>query len=163
MAYRNWCGPVVGRAVTQVWEGYGARIFISFGELTPSTYTLRSGRAGRPHGRIEMTNMSSESSWVLTLCGRLLADCASLDRRRDMALRRLLGKRLLSVQIDDRSESTLLKFSGDIALTTATTLGSRERCPHWSMRINPKDWPPVALMGTAYRWRLENRQLRLAK
>jgi hypothetical protein len=152
----------VGQVVSQVWQGFAARLFISFGELTPSTYVLRSGRAGRPHGKFELTNMSSESSWLLTSNGRLLADGESLYRRRGKELQHLLGKRLLSLQIDARSQSTVLKFSGGLGLTTAAMPGSRERRPHWEVRMSEKDWPPVALLGTAYRWRLENRLRRLA-
>ncbi len=54
LAYRNWHGLAVGQVVTQVWEGYASRLFISFGELTPSTYILPSGRPRRPHGEIEL-------------------------------------------------------------------------------------------------------------
>ena len=151
----------MGQLVTQVWEGYWARLFISFGELTLAAYILPSGSPGRPHGKIELTNMSSESSWGLTLNERLLADWESRNRKREKALQRLLGNRLLSLEIDERSQSTLLKFSRGVAIMTANIPGSRELCPHWSMRIAEKDWPPVALMGTGYRWRLENRRLRL--
>ena len=157
LAHRKWHGRVVGQAVTQVWEGYASRIFISFGELTPSTYVRRNGAPGRPHGKLELSNMLSESGWVLTLDGYLLADWESPDRKRYKALQRLVGKRLLRVEIDERSPSTVLSFSAGIAITTANVPGSREARPHWSMRIAKNDWPPVALPGTAYRWRLENR------
>jgi hypothetical protein len=160
LAYRNWRGPVVGQVVTQVWEGYAARLFISFGELTPSTYTLPSGRPGRPHGKIELTNMLSESSWVLTLNGRVLADWESRGTKREKSLGRLSGKRLLSLDIDECSRSTVLRFSRGVAITTANIPGSREMRPHWSLRIAEKNWPPVALMGTGYRWRLDNWRLR---
>ena len=145
--------------VTQIWEGYASRLFISFGALTPSTYVLPSGRPGRPHGRVELSNMLSESGWVLTLDRFPLADWESLDRRRHKALQRLVGKRLVALEIEERSRSTVLRFSGAIAIRTATMRGSREHGPHWSMRIGDNDWPPVALPGTAYRWHLENRIL----
>lgn len=140
-----------------MWEGYASRLFISFGELTTSRYVLPSGAPGRPHGKIELSNMLSQSGWVLTLNRFLLADWESPDKRRHKALQRLVGKRLLTVEIDERSPSTVLGFSVGIAITTANMPGSREARPHWSMRIAAKDWPPVALPGTAYRWRLENR------
>ena len=160
MAYRKWHRRVVGQVVTQVWEGYASRIFISFGELKPSTYVLRNGTPGRPHGRIELSNMLSQSGWVLTLNGFPLADWESPDRRRHKALQRLVGKRLLRVGIDERSPSTVLSFCRGIEITTGNTPCSRETRPHWSMRIEKNDWAPIALPGTAYRWRLENRHQR---
>ena len=157
MAYRDWRGRVVGQTVTQVWEGYASRIFISFGELTPSTYVLRSGSPGRPRGKIELSNMQSESGWDLSLDGILLADCESPATRRHRALQRLAGKRLLRVQIDAQSLATVLSFSTGIAITTWKLLGSRETRPHWSMRVGENEWPPITLQGTAYRWRSKSR------
>jgi hypothetical protein len=100
--------------------------------------------------------MLSQSGWVLSLNRVLLADWESSDRRRDNALKRLVGKRLVAIEIDERSPSTVLKFSGGIAITTANMPGVREGRPHWCKRIAERDWPDVALPGTAYRWRLEN-------
>jgi hypothetical protein len=146
--------------VTQVWEGYAARLFISFGELTPSPYVLPSGRRGRLRGEIELTNMLSETSWILTLNGHSLADDDSHVNRRKKALQRLVGRRLLALRIDRQSNATVVEFSRGVTLTTAAMPGSRERRPHWLLRIGDKEWRPVALMGTAYRWRPENRGLR---
>ena len=42
LLYRKRSGPEL--AHTQVWEGYAARLFISFRELTPSPHFLPSGR-----------------------------------------------------------------------------------------------------------------------
>ena len=102
----------------------------------------------------------SDSSWVLARNGHLLADSESRGRRREKALERLVGQRLLALDIDPRSRATLVQFSRGYALTTADYRGARVRGPHWIMRKSEKDWPPVALMGTAYRWREENRRLR---
>jgi hypothetical protein len=132
-----------------VWEGYASRLFISFGELTPSTYLLPSGAPGRPHGKIELSNMLSQSGWDLSLNGFPLADWESPDRRRHRALQRIVGKRLLAIEIDERSPSTVLKFSGGIAIATANMPGIREGRPHWCMRIAERDWPDIALLGTA--------------
>ena len=149
--------------MTQVWQGYAARIFLSFGKLTPSDRVFRSGRRGRPHGAIELTNMMSESSWVLARNGHVLATSESCGRRREKALQRLLGQRLLLLHIDPRSRATVVRFSRGDALTTADMAGSRERGPHWVLRRSEHDWPPVALTGTAYRWREENRRLRMSR
>ncbi len=57
LPYRYWHGPCVGLVVSQVWEGYAARLFLSFGQLTPANYTLSNGLPGTPHGELELTNM----------------------------------------------------------------------------------------------------------
>jgi hypothetical protein len=111
-------------------------------------------------GNSNCTNVLSETSWVLTLNGHLLADSDSHVNRRKKALQRLFGKRLLALHIDQQSQSTVVKFSRGVTLTTAPMPGSREHRPHWLLRISEKEWPPVALMGTAYRWRSENRRFR---
>jgi hypothetical protein len=151
LAYRYWHGPVVGLAVTQVWQGYAARLFLSFGKLT--AHTLRSGSPGRPHGELELTNMDSLSDWTLALKDRVLATSESRGRVRESRLQRLLGRRLLSVQIDERDRSTILTFSRELTLSTNPMSNCRERRPHWLLRLSKGNWPPVILNGTSSRWR----------
>jgi hypothetical protein len=153
LAYRYWQGPVVGLAVTQVWQGYAARLFLSFGKLTAAGYTLRNGCAGRPHGELELTNMDSLSDWTLTLKDRVLATSESRGRVRESRLQRLLGRRLLSVQIDERDRSTILTFSRELMVKTTPMSNSAERRPHWLLRLSKDNWPPVILNGTSSRWR----------
>jgi hypothetical protein len=162
VSYRKWHSPVIGQSVTQVWQGYAARLFISFGQLTPSDYTRRDGSPGRPHGKFELTNMSSRSGWRIILNGHQLADSgSSSDKRRERALQRLAGKRLLSLEIEAISHATILRFSQGLVIVTKDLAGPREQTPHWSFRISNRNWPPVVLLGTEYRWRMENRRLRL--
>jgi hypothetical protein len=142
-----------------VWEGYAARLFISFGELTPSSYVLPSGRCGRPHGDIELTNMLSETSWVLTLNGHWLADDDSHVNRRKKALQRLVGKRLLALHIDQPSQSTVVEFSRGITLTTAAMSGSREHLglamPFKSGRLPARNRRLGHGIGRSHGWRRE--------
>lgn len=163
VSYRKWHSPVVGKSVTQVWEGYAARLFISFGQLTLSDYTRRDGSPGRPHGKFELTNMSSLSGWKISLNHHELASSGSPERRRERALQGLAGKRLLSLEIDAKSLATILTFYRGCIIVTKSLAGSREQTPHWSLRISEHNWPPVVLMGTGYRWRMENRRLRLGR
>ena len=153
MAYRYWHGPVFGLAVTQVWQGYAARLFVSFGKLTAAGYTLPNGCAGRAHGELELTNMDSFSDWTLTLRDRVLATSESRGRVRESRLQRLLGRRLLSVQIDERDRSTILTFSRELMVKTKPMSNSVERRPHWLLRLSEDNWPPVILNGTSSRWR----------
>ena len=161
VSYRKCHSPVVGQPVTQIWEGYATRLFISFGQLTPSDYTRRDRSPGRPHGTFELTNMSNLSGWKVILNGRELASWESPERRRERALRRLEGKRLLSLEIEAVSHATVLRFSKGLIIVTKNLAGSREQTPHWSLRISNHNWPPVVLMGTGCRWRMENRRLQL--
>ena len=161
VSHRKWHSPVVGQSVTGVWEGYAARLFISFGQLTPSDYTRRDGSPGRPHGKFELTNMSSLSGWRIILNGHQLASSESPERRRERAIQRLARKRLLSLEIEAKSQATILTFSRGHMIVTKTLAGSREQTPHWSLMISKHNWPPVVLLGTGYRWRMENRRLQL--
>lgn len=139
--------------VSQVWQGYAARLFLSFGRLTAADYTLRSGRPGRPHGELELTNMDSLSDWTLMLGGRILATSESRGRARESRLQRLTGRRLLSLQIDEQNRSTTLTFSGGVVLRTNSVANCGERRPHWLLRMSKGNWPPVILNGTSSRWR----------
>ncbi len=150
---RYWRGPVVGEKVTQVWQGYAARLFLSFGRLTPKR-PLPDGSPGRPRGEFELSNMMSLSDWSLTLNGRLLADSASRDRTREKAIQRLARKRLLLVEIEEPSHWTVLRFSHGVVLSTKNMPGVRERRPHWLLRSGEADWRPVAPMGMGYHCRL---------
>jgi hypothetical protein len=153
LANRYWYGPVVGLVVTQVWQGMWARFWLSFGKLMPGDYTRSSGRAGRLHGELELTNMLSFSDWELTLKNRLLADSNSRYRVRESRLQRLLGSRLLSVQIDARSQSTVLTFTRELVLTTRAMPDCHEYRPHYLLRVSKKNWVPVILNGTSSGWR----------
>jgi hypothetical protein len=92
VSYRKWHSPTVGQPVTQVWQGYAARLFISFGQLTPSDYTRRDGSPGRPHGKLELTNMSSLSGWRIILNGRRLADSESSPEKEGESAATTSGK-----------------------------------------------------------------------
>jgi len=144
---------VVGLPVTQVWQGYAARVFLSFGKFTPSADKRRSGAPFRPHGEFELTNMDSLSDWALTLKKRILATSQSHYRIRESLPRHLLGRRLLSMQLDEGSRSTILTFTRELVLTTQTMPNCRERRPHWLLRLASKSWPPVILNGTSSQWR----------
>lgn len=153
MSYRYWHGPVVGQTITLVWQGMWARFWLKFGKLTPASYTLSSGRSRRPHGEFELSNMDSLSNWTLTLRGRTIATSESYGRVRESSLRRLIGRRLLSVQIDERSRSTILRFTRELMLTTRPMPNCGERRPHWLLRLSRENWPPLILNGTSSRWR----------
>src|SRR5437879_658253 len=107
-------------AVSQIWQGYAARLFISFGKLTDDD-VLAGGTHG--YGEYELTNMDSFSDWTITIRGKVLVDSDSCRHIRQRRLQRLLGRRLLSMQIEEESRSTILIFSRELILTTATMDG----------------------------------------
>jgi hypothetical protein len=137
--------------VSQVWQGMAARIFLSFGKLSNSNYTLPSGRAGHPRGEWQLINAHSLTDWQLALDNRLLATSDSRSGIRESRLQRLLGRRLLSVQIDAQSLSTQLNFTRQLALTTKAMPRTRERLPHWLLLSSEKS-PALILRGTGTRW-----------
>lgn len=152
VAFRYWRGPVVGMTCTQVWQGYAARIFLSFGSLTPAEYTLPSGLPGRSTGEFELTNMQSFSDWTLTIGKKVLATGESRYRVRDKKLQRLLGRRLLTVQIDEMTRCTILGFSNDVTIRTNPMNRCREPRPHWLLGPSENRWLPMILNGTGSRW-----------
>jgi hypothetical protein len=107
---------------------------------------------GRPHGELELTNMDSLSDWTLMLKDRILATSESRGSVRESRLQRLLGRRLLSVQIDELDRSTILRFSRELVLKTTPMNNCAERRPHWLLRLSKDNWPPVILNGTSSRW-----------
>ena len=153
LANRCWHGRVVGLVVTQVWQGMWARFWLSFGKLTPSSRAMPSGAPGRTHGEFELTNMLSLSDWELALKGRILASSNSRCKVRERQLRRLLGRRLRSVRIDPSSQSTVLTFTREFALTTQAMPSCHEYRPHWLLRLSGENWAPVILNGTCSGWR----------
>ena len=152
LAYRYWHGPIIREILTQVWEGHAARLFISFGPLQPADYTLPNGRPGAPRGRFELTNMESFSDWALSQHGRMVIHSDSPRRTREKALQILVGKRLLSLRIDQICRSTLLTFSRGLVLATTTMRECLDREPHWLLRLPDTDerWPHVILKGTIW-------------
>jgi len=149
-AYRYWHGPAVGMVVSEVWQGMGARIFLSFGKL--SDHVLPSGKPGHPRGEWQFINAHGLTDWDLTLGDRILAASDSPFAIRESRLRRLQGRRLLSVQIDAQSLSTQLSFTRQLVLKTKAMPHTRERLPHWLLLPSGKGPAALILAGTGSRW-----------
>ena len=150
--YRHWHGPLVGFTISQLWQGYAARLFISFGKLTPTDYVLPDGSRGAPQGGFELTNMDSYSDWELSLKGRLIATADSHPQLRSRSLCKLCGRRLQTLEIDAVSRSTRLTFSRNLVLNTFTYPWSADRQHHWLLRLptsGDDHWPSVVLPGQA--------------
>jgi hypothetical protein len=152
VAYRYWHGPVVGMPLSQIRQGHAARIFLSFGKLTPSVATRANGSPRRPHGEFNLSNMLSYTDWTVTLKGRILVTSDSCHSARVRGLQLLIGRRLLSVKIDERSRCTILAFTRELVLTTEPIPNCRESRPHWLLRPSEPNWSPVVLSGTSSRW-----------
>ena len=153
--YRSWHGPIVGRAVSHIWEGYATRLFLEFGQLGPADYVLRNGAPGAPKGEFSLNNAQSMSSWRVTLGGREIGGSEVHWKRRARCLLLLKGRRLQSLEIDETSRSTRLTFAHRVVLTARTYPGCR-REPHWTLRVGrPGDrvWRLVLLHGANPVWR----------
>jgi hypothetical protein len=97
--------------------------------------------------------MLSLSDWEIMLKNRMLANSNSRYHLRDRRLQRLAGRRLQSVQIDARSQSTVLTFSRELVMTTQGMPSKPEYRPHWLLRDSRGNWTPVILNGTSSGWR----------
>src|SRR5580693_4476929 len=104
IAYRMWRGPVVGQVVRHAWIGFARVVFLEFGKLSPRI--RRDGTPGNPQGEWTIATMSSMSQWSLSIRGAVLSgsDCRHEDTAR--AIRRVIGRRLLSLEIDATSGRT---------------------------------------------------------
>jgi hypothetical protein len=103
--FRFWRGTIVGQTVSHVWSSYAWCLFFEFGPLTPGEYFVdrRGGqRQFQPEGEWSITTMESWPSWTLSKQGVLLASSDDRSSVRDHALRRLIGRRLKSLEIDER-------------------------------------------------------------
>src|SRR5579871_2932956 len=126
--FRFWRGPIAGQTVSDVWSSRAWCLFFEFGRLTPGeTYVDRKGvqRQFSPIGEWSMTSMDSWPAWTLSRRRRVLASSDAHRRVRNRGLRLLVGRRLNTVEIDKRTKSTRLTFSGGIVLETRTTLRSQ--------------------------------------
>jgi hypothetical protein len=95
--------------------------------------------------------MDSYAAWQLQVKHHMLASSADKYVRIERALKRLVGRRLRSVQLDALTGSSRLAFSGDLTLTTSTLNNRLRRRPHWLLRLptpGSDNWPCVILHGT---------------
>jgi hypothetical protein len=136
--------------VSDVWQGMAARIFLSFGKLSP--HLLPSGKPGHSRGEVRLINAHSLTDWELTLNHRTVATSDSQFVIRASRLRLLQGRRLRSVQIDPQSLATQLNFTRQLVLTTKAMPNTHERLPHWLLLPCAGGPPALILRGTGWRW-----------
>ena len=94
--------------------------------------------------------MNSYAAWELLLNGRQITATEAKWQHREDALRRLIGHRLRTFEIDAVSLSTQLGFGGGLMLRTKTFCQRLHQPPHWRMRLGSDDWPSVILRGTGH-------------
>jgi hypothetical protein len=151
--YQFWHGPVVGLKVSHVWSSYATCLFLEFGVLTRGeTYTSLRGnvREFEPSGVWSITSMNSWPAWWLRRNRQVIASCEEWKPLRSHALRLLIGRRLNSLEIDQASKSTRLRFSLGFELETKTDIQRLRHEPHWLMRgpgQGTDNWPHIELGG----------------
>jgi hypothetical protein len=149
--YRFWHGPIIGKKVGKAWSSFRWCLFLEFGTLTPGDfYVDRKGtqRQYRPKGEWSITSMDSWPSWDLFHRHRLIASSLSHHAIRQRAFRLLAGRRLPSLEVDQRSKSTRLHFSFGFELETRTCLPQKRNVRHWLLQgpqHGADDWPHIAL------------------
>jgi len=141
VAPKFWRGPVLGRSVSFISPSHTSALFLEFGKLTN-----HEGVQGYPNGEYVLSSFATFPAWTLRGNGGVLS--ASTDRQtvRDRALRRLIGRRLKTVAIDEASSATRLTFSLGLVLETETTCPGRRGKPHWLLKSveQPLDWVIVS-------------------
>ena len=161
--FRFWYGPVVGMRVSGAWIGYAACLFLEFG--TPDHETLRD-KIGRPNRKVtkgewSLSTMEYGPRWRVSLQGRSLVKSDSVDRQRNWALSRLVGRRLHSLEVDEQTFATRLRFSQGLSLETERIPPSLWRPsfqPHWLItnRNTRRDikWPHITVLrGRVRPWK----------
>ena len=92
--------------------------------------------------------MKSWPEWTLRIGGRVLATSEDRESARGLALQRLIGRRLQSLEISESTRATRLTFSLGVVLETTTTIPRLRHVPHWLLKrsaAGDKVWPPVTL------------------
>jgi hypothetical protein len=148
--FRYWHGRVIGKPVTHVWQGFASVLFIEFGALSPAPYVRRDGTTPNPRGEFTLTTMNSYAAWELLLNGRQITGADAKWHRREHALKRLVGHRLCTFEIDAGSLSTRLAFGYGLTLRTTTLRQRLQQSPHWRVCFGSDDWPSVILGGTCH-------------
>jgi hypothetical protein len=149
--YRFWRGPILGPTVSHAWSSYATCLFLEFSRLEEGEkFTDQRGwiRRYQPSGEWTITSMERWPAWKILLSGRALASWTSCRRARLRALRLLVGRRLITVEIDPASNATRLTFTKGVGLETKTDLQRLRREPHWLMRgptTDPDNWPSIVL------------------
>ena len=115
----------------------------------PSCVTRRDRSPGRPHPDLELTNMCSFSDWKITVLGRGLCTSDSPYRLRAKILKRLVGRRLLGVQINPLTQATTPMFTRHIVLSTVNMQHTPASQQHWLLRRSSDVYQRVMLKGLA--------------
>lgn len=140
-----WQGPIIGRTVSHLWWSYPWCLFLEFGRLTEGE-RFPDGRLGNPRGEWGMTSMDTWPLWTLRSGGRVSATSEYPEFARGRALRLLLGQAFESLEFNESSRRTRLKFSRGLVLYTRVNITSLRGEAFWLLRCpdsGPDDWQRI--------------------
>lgn len=124
--FGDFSSPILGLAVSLVWQGYGSAIFLEFGTLTPNPRQRRDG--GGPLHPIGEWTLGIEWSWRIEGKRRIWCGSWSEKDRWPRFLQRLQGAKVKSISIFGRLPEISVSFSNGLHLLSMMTA---EGDPSW--------------------------------
>jgi hypothetical protein len=123
--FEVFVGPLIGKPVTHIWQGYGSAIFVEFGVL--QSRKKRDGQPGSPRG--EWTLMI-EWSWRVEGKRRIWCGSWSDSERWLRAFSRLQSRTVASISLNGRLPEIDLGLDNGLHLLSMMTA---EGDPAWAL------------------------------
>jgi hypothetical protein len=124
-SFDEFCAPLIGLTVNNVWQGYGSAIFLEFGRL--EIRRRRDGSPGNPRGE---WGLMIEWGWRIEGKRRIWCGSWSDQARWPKALSRLLHSKVTSVSLYGRLPEIDIGFSNGLHILSMMT---RESDPEWAL------------------------------
>lgn len=116
---------LLGKPVSYVWRGYGSALFIEFGKLKPAK--TRKGKPSHPEGEI---TLMIEWSWRIERPKSILGGCWSSERRWPAMFKRLIGGKVVGVEIFGALPEISVSLSNGLRVVSFMTA---EGQPEWAV------------------------------
>ena len=114
-----------GKRVSNVWRGYGSALFLEFGALTPMRKL--NGRLGQPIGEL---SLGIEWSWRIENRNSIIGGSWSNERRWPTLFKRLVGRRVASVEIFGALPEIAVCLSNGLRVVSFMTADGQ---PSWAV------------------------------
>ena len=145
-AFDEFCAPLMGLQVNNVWQGYGSAIFLEFGRL--EIRPRRDGSPGNPRGE---WGLMVEWGWRIEGKRRIWCGSCSDRARWPKVLSRLLHSKVTSISLLGRLPEIDIGLSNGLHILSMMT---RESDPEWAL-FNRQGEHGVTLYVKAGRLALE--------
>jgi hypothetical protein len=124
-AFEEFCAPLIGLPVNNIWQGYGSAIFLEFGRL--EIRRRRDGSPGNPRGE---WGLMMEWSWRIEGKRRIWCGSWSDGARWPRAFACLLHAKVASVSLVGRLPEIDIGLSNGLHILSMMT---RESDPEWAL------------------------------